>query len=324
MEALNPKQLEAVQTTEGPLLVLAGAGSGKTRVITYRVAHLIEEGRFRPEQILAVTFTNKAAGEMKSRVFSMLDPGLRTGSPLISTFHSLGVRILRRHIHKMNAAYTRDFTIYDTDDQTRVVRGIMKDLGIEDKSLTPRQALSAISWEKNRGVSPAAYANRDQLTDRTEKIARIFKLYEDRLRGSNALDFDDLLIKTVALLRNVPDVRSSYHERFRHVMVDEFQDTNGIQYELIRLIAAGSTEKIFGEARRETLWRQRSFCVVGDIDQSVYGFRGSDFNIILGFQHDFEGTRLIKLEQNYRSTQTILEAANFVIAKNQRRLPKNL
>jgi DNA helicase-2/ATP-dependent DNA helicase PcrA len=324
MEALNPKQLEAVQATEGPLLVLAGAGSGKTRVITYRVAHLIEAGRFRPEQILAVTFTNKAAGEMKSRVVAMLEPRLRTGSPLISTFHSLGVRILRRHINKMNAAYTRDFTIYDTDDQTRVVRGIMKDLGIEDKSLTPRQALSAISWEKNRGVSPAAYRNRDQLTDRTEKIATIFKLYEDRLRGSNALDFDDLLIKTVALLRNVPEVRSSYHERFRHVMVDEFQDTNGIQYELIRLIAAGSTEKILGQASCETLWRQRSFCVVGDIDQSVYGFRGSDFNIILGFQHDFEGTRLIKLEQNYRSTQTILEAANFVIARNERRLPKNL
>ncbi|MEK6300816.1 MAG: UvrD-helicase domain-containing protein [Acidobacteriota bacterium] len=324
MEALNAKQLEAVQAIEGPLLVLAGAGSGKTRVITYRIAHLIEACGVRPEQILAVTFTNKAAGEMKSRVLAMLDPGLRTGSPLISTFHSMCVRILRRNIQKMNAAYTRDFTIYDTDDQLRVVRGIMKDLDIEDKSLTARQALSAISWEKNRGVSPAAYANREHVTDRTEKIARIFKLYEDRLRGSNALDFDDLLIKTVVLLRNVPDVRSYYHERFRHVMVDEFQDTNGIQYELTRLIAAGSTENVHGQEKRDALWRERSFCVVGDIDQSVYGFRGSDFNIILGFQHDFEGTKLIKLEQNYRSTQTILEAANGVIAKNQRRLPKNL
>jgi len=324
MKDLNPKQLEAVHTTDGPLLVLAGAGSGKTRVITYRIAHLIETCGFRPEQILAVTFTNKAAGEMKSRVLTMLDPGLRTGSPLISTFHSLCVRILRRNIDKMNAAYTRAFTIYDTDDQLQVVRRIMKDLDIEDKSLTARQALSAISWEKNRGVSPAAYANREQVTDRSEKIARIFKLYEDRLRGSNALDFDDLLIKTVALLRKVPEVRSYYHERFRHVMVDEFQDTNGIQYELTRLIAVGSTEKVHGEEKREALWRERSFCVVGDIDQSVYGFRGSDFNIILGFQHDFEGTRLIKLEQNYRSTQTILEAANGVIAKNQRRLPKNL
>ncbi|HWO00514.1 MAG TPA: UvrD-helicase domain-containing protein, partial [Blastocatellia bacterium] len=190
MEGLNPKQLEAVGAVDGPLLVLAGAGSGKTRVITYRIAHLIEACGFRPEQILAVTFTNKAAGEMKSRVLGMLEAGLRTGAPLISTFHSLCVRILRRHIHKMNAAYTRDFTIYDTDDQTRVVRAIMKDLNIEDKSLTPRQALSAISWEKNRGVSPAGYANREHLTDRTEKIARIFKLYEDRLRGSNALDFD--------------------------------------------------------------------------------------------------------------------------------------
>ena len=324
MQSLNPKQLEAVQTIEGPLLVLAGAGSGKTRVITFRIVHLIEACGVRPEQILAVTFTNKAAGEMKSRVLGMLDPRLRTGSPLISTFHSLCVRILRRNINKMNAGYTRDFTIYDTDDQLRVVRGIAKDLNIEDKSLTPRQALSAISWEKNRGVSPAAYANREHVTERTEKIARIFKLYEDRLRGSNALDFDDLLIKTVVLLSNVPEVRSYYHERFRHVMVDEFQDTNGIQYELTRLIAAGSTENVHGQEKRDALWRGRSFCVVGDIDQSVYGFRGSDFNIILGFQHDFEGTRLIKLEQNYRSTQTILEAANGVIAKNQRRLPKNL
>lgn len=322
MKELNPQQQEAVQVTEGPLLVLAGAGSGKTRVITSRIAYLIEQAGVLPWQILAVTFTNKAAGEMKSRVEAALDPGLRTSSPLISTFHSLCVRILRRNIEALNEGYTRNFTIYDQDDQLRVVRGIMKDLDIDDKTLTPRQALSSISGAKNRGTSPAAYANQgDYATDRTEKIARIYKLYEERLKKSNALDFDDLLIRGVELLRRVPDVRKFYHDRFRHVMIDEFQDTNGIQYELVRLIAVGST-KI--ERAPVDLWQGRSLCVVGDIDQSIYSFRGSDFNIILGFQHDFVGTKMIKLEQNYRSTQTILEAANKIIECNQQRMPKTL
>ena len=324
MKDLNPRQQEAVQTTEGPLLVLAGAGSGKTRVITSRVAYLIEHAGIQPWQILAVTFTNKAAGEMKARVEAELSAGLRTASPLISTFHSLCVRILRRHIEALNAGYTRQFTIYDQDDQVRVVRQIMKDLDIDDKSLSARQALGAISGAKNRGTSPATLANQaDYVTDRNAKISRIFKLYEERLQKANALDFDDLLIKAVELLRRVTEIRQQYHNRYRHVMIDEFQDTNGIQYELARLIAVGSTQAN-GALDADALWKERSLCVVGDIDQSIYSFRGSDFNIILGFQHDFSGTRIIKLEQNYRSTQTILEAANKVIENNRQRLPKTL
>lgn len=325
MENLNPQQVEAVETTEGPLLVLAGAGSGKTRVITYRIVHLIKHAGVRPDQVMAVTFTNKAAEEMKSRVERMLDSAPRVSSPLISTFHSLCVRILRRDIERMGAGYTRNFTIYDEDDQARVARQLLKELDVDDKSLTARQTLSAISWAKNRSISPAAYANQTEyVNDRTEKIARIYKLYEQKLQQSNALDFDDLLIKAVALLRQVEEVRVYYHERFRHVMIDEFQDTNGIQYELARLIAVGSKTVERGQIDKETFWKNRSLCVVGDIDQSVYSWRGSDFNIILGFQHDFEGTKIIKLEQNYRSTQTILEAANRVIERNRQRLPKTL
>jgi len=320
---LNPKQQEAVQTIEGPLLVLAGAGSGKTRVITQRIVYLIEEAGVPPWQVLAVTFTNKAAGEMKSRVEASLASEGRSASPLISTFHSLCVRILRRHIEALHEGYTRNFTIYDTDDQARLVRQIMKDLDIDDRSLNARQALAAISWAKNRGTSPAAYANQgEHVTERTERIAKIFKLYEERLKKANALDFDDLLIRSVELLRRVEEVRRHYHDRFRHVMIDEFQDTNGIQYELSRLISVGSTKAEALSAN--DLWQGRSLCVVGDIDQSIYSFRGSDFNIILGFQKDFAGTKIIKLEQNYRSTQTILDAANKVIEFNRQRLPKTL
>jgi DNA helicase-2/ATP-dependent DNA helicase PcrA len=323
MYELNEKQLEAVEAVEGPLLVLAGAGSGKTRVITYRVAFLIEQAGVRPEQILAVTFTNKAAGEMKSRVARLLEQSPRGPAPVVSTFHSLCVRILRRDIGRLQAGYDRNFTIYDEDDQTRLVRGIMKELGIEDKSLTPRQTLSSISWAKNHGLSPAAYLNQaDHQTERREKISRVYKVYEGRLKQANALDFDDLLLKTVALLREVADVREYYHRRFRHVMIDEFQDTNGIQYELARFISIGSAK--LDKTSQPSFWQGRSLCVVGDIDQSVYSFRGSDFNIILGFQNDFEGTRIIKLEQNYRSTEVILEAANRIIENNQRRLAKTL
>ncbi|HKQ09379.1 MAG TPA: UvrD-helicase domain-containing protein [Blastocatellia bacterium] len=324
LNQLNPGQREAVEAVNGPLLILAGAGSGKTRVITYRIAYLIESAGVQPWQVLAVTFTNKAAGEMKARVETMLPPGKRTSAPLISTFHSLCVRILRRDIERMQAGYTRNFTIYDTDDQARVVRGIMKDYGIDDKTVTARSALSAVSWAKNRGITPAAYANQAEFAnDRTEKIAQIYKVYEARLQQSNALDFDDLLIKAVVLLRQVEEVRANYHERYRHVLIDEFQDTNGIQYELARLIAVGST-KLERANSGDAFWQNRSLCVVGDLDQSIYAFRGSDYNIILNFQHDFTGTKIIKLEQNYRSTQTILEAANKVIAKNTQRLPKNL
>jgi len=324
LEKLNSQQREAVEAAEGPLLILAGAGSGKTRVITYRIVHLIESG-VRPDHILAVTFTNKAAQEMKSRVEAMLGPGPHVSSPQISTFHALCVRLLRHDVEKMNAGYTRNFNIYDTEDQSKVVRQIMKDLGFDDKTITARQALSGISAAKNRSLSPAAYANQAEYsTDRRERIARIYKIYEEKLAQSNAMDFDDLLIKAVALLRTVPEVRDYYHNRYRHLMVDEFQDTNGIQYELTRIIATGSAKIEKANIADAEFWRGRSLCVVGDIDQSVYSFRGADFNIILGFQHDFSGTRTIKLEQNYRSTQTILEAANQVIERNQKRLPKTL
>lgn len=324
LATLNLQQREAVEATEGPLLVVAGAGSGKTRVITTRIAYLIGNAGVRPEEILAVTFTNKAAAEMKSRVGDMLDPSRRTGSPLISTFHSLCVRILRRDAHRLEGGYTRNFTIYDGDDQARLVRRIIKDLGFDERIVSVRQALSAISWAKNRRISPAAYAR--QTTDpgdRKRMIAAIYKVFNQRLQQANALDFDDLLIKAVHLLQRVPETREYYHRRFPHVMIDEFQDTNGIQYELARLIVTGREDAQEAQGR-EGSWKNRSLCVVGDVDQSIYAFRGSDFNIILGFQHDFAGTRVIKLEQNYRSTQRILEAANNVILNNHQRLAKNL
>ena len=303
--------------------MVAGAGSGKTRVITSRIAYLIENANVPPWQVLAVTFTNKAAGEMKSRVEAGLTPGARTSNPFISTFHSLCVRILRRNIESLHAGYNRNFTIYDQDDQVRLVRQIMKELDIDDRALTARQALGSISGAKNRGLSPAGYANQGEYqSDRNEKVARIFKLYQERLRKANALDFDDLLIRAVELLRRDAEVRHYYHNRFRHVMIDEFQDTNGIQYELARLISVGSTKH--NAPATADLWQGRSLCVVGDVDQSIYSFRGSDFNIILGFQHDFPGTKTIKLEQNYRSTQTILEVANKIIEQNRQRLPKTL
>src|SRR5215813_9121102 len=324
-DGLNQQQLEAVETKDGPVLVLAGAGSGKTRVITHRIVHLIQEGGVRPEQILAVTFTNKAAGEMKSRVSQMLTGRSMAGAPLLSTFHSFCFRILRRDIEAAGADFTRNFTIYDDDDQVRMIRGIRREMGLDDKSMSERQIHSSISWAKSRSISPAGYANMgEQPNERNEKIARIYKAYQEKLELANALDFDDLLIKTVELLTQVPDVRSKYHERFRHFMIDEFQDTNGIQYELARLITTNSTSKERAVVDAATLWSNRSLFVVGDIDQSVYSWRGSDFNIILGFQHDFAGTRIIRLEKNYRSTQTILEAANRIIENNSRRLPKTL
>src|SRR5215471_1005334 len=259
MKDLNPRQKEAVETVEGPILVVAGAGSGKTRVITSRIAYLIDHSKVPPWQILAVTFTNKAAGEMKSRLEGELTPGTRTSRTFISTFHSLCVRILRRNIESLNAGYSRNFTIYDQDDQIRLVRQIMKELNIDDRALTARQALGAISGAKNRGMSPVALANQgDHQSDRSEKVAKIYKLYQERLRKANALDFDDLLIRAVELLRRNAEARQYYHNRFRHVMIDEFQDTNGIQYELARLIAVGST-KHTAPATAE-LWQGRSLC----------------------------------------------------------------
>jgi DNA helicase II / ATP-dependent DNA helicase PcrA len=328
LSGLNAEQREAAATTEGPLLILAGAGSGKTRVITFRIAHLIAAHQVRPENILAVTFTNKAAGEMKARVEKLLEKHFaqesRTGSPLLSTFHSLCVRILRRDIEKLERGYTRSFTIYDTDDQQKIIRYSMRELGWDDKALTPRSVQSAISAAKNRGEDPTVYAAKTEYGDeRRERIARLYKIYEQQLHNSNALDFDDLLIRTVQLLRHSKETREYYHQRFRHVMVDEFQDTNGIQYQLVRMIVEGLHAETHAKLP-DDFWTNRSLCVVGDESQSIYMFRGSDFKIILGFQKDYPNAKVVKLEENYRSTRRILDAANQVISKNTERFDKKL
>lgn len=306
---LNDRQREAVNSTDGPLLILAGAGSGKTRVIAYRIAYLVTERGVWPRNILAVTFTNKAAEEMRNRVNKLLE-GLEIGSaPLISTFHSLCVRILRRDIEALKAGYTRSFTIYDQDDTVRLTRNCMRDLGLDDKQLAPRSVQSAISAAKNRGEDSDSFAAKAQYIDeRRASIARVFALYEERLHKNNALDFDDLLIKTVRLLRDVPEVRERYNDRFRYLLVDEYQDTNQLQFGLIRLL----TEK------------QQNICVVGDPDQSIYRWRGADITNILKFEEHFPAARVIRLEQNYRSTQNILDLASGVIRHNVERKEKAL
>ncbi|HEX7175170.1 MAG TPA: UvrD-helicase domain-containing protein, partial [Pyrinomonadaceae bacterium] len=311
LSTLNEQQREAVTNTEGPLLILAGAGSGKTRVITVRIAHLIAERDVPPANILAVTFTNKAAQEMRDRVTRLLQGERLQSAPLISTFHSLCVRILRREIEKLEEGYTRSFTIYDQDDMIRVVKACIKDLGYndEDKKLGPRVVHSAISHAKNSGLDPEAYAARVEHTDeRRAAIARVFRLYEERLVANNALDFDDLLIKAVRLLRKRQDVRDHYNDRFRYILVDEYQDTNALQFALINFL----TE------------RQQNICVVGDPDQSIYRWRGADISNILNFEEHYRGARIIKLEQNYRSTQNILSTADAVIKRNTTRKEKTL
>ena len=309
LSQLNEPQREAVTSSEGPLLILAGAGSGKTRVIAHRIAYLIAERGVWPRNILAVTFTNKAAEEMRKRVTALIE-GLEIGSsPLISTFHSMCVRILRRDIETLNAGYTRSFTIYDQDDTVRLTRNAIRDLGMDDKQLAPRSVQSAISAAKNRGDDAEAFTARAQFVDeRRASIARVFQVYEERLHKNNALDFDDLLIKTVRLLRDVPEVRERYNERYRYLLVDEYQDTNQLQFSLIRLL----TEK------------QQNICVVGDPDQSIYRWRGADITNILKFEEHFPSAKVIRLEENYRSTQNILDLAHGVIKHNVERKEKAL
>src|SRR5882672_7696149 len=305
LSQLNEPQREAVTSADGPLLILAGAGSGKTRVIAYRIA---ERGIW-PRNIVAVTFTNKAAEEMRNRVSKILE-GLELGSaPLISTFHSLCVRILRRDIEALKAGYTRAFTIYDQDDSVRLVKNCIRDLGLDERQLTPRSVQAAISSAKNRGEDAEAFTARSQhIDERRASIARVFQLYEERLQRNNALDFDDLLIKTVRLLRDVPEVRESYNDRFRYILVDEYQDTNSLQFGLIRLL----TEQ------------QQNICVVGDPDQSIYRWRGADIKNILKFEEHFPSAKVIRLEENYRSTQNILDVAGGVIKHNLERKEKAL
>ena len=300
---LNPQQLEAVRATEGPVLILAGAGSGKTRVITYRIAHLIEHQNVRPDSILAVTFTNKAAQQMKERVNALLRT--RLGNPLIATFHSFCVRVLRRYISAIG--YGNDFTIYDDADQLSLLKSCLKELGLDEKVLQPRTALSRISHAKNHGVDPAG-AYQQAYDAKTEKIAVAYEMYEKKLRHANALDFDDLLLKTVLLLGQHESIRETLNAQYRFLMVDEYQDTNRTQYRLIRQL----TEK------------QQNLCVVGDEDQSIYGWRGADIQNILSFEKDYPNARIIKLEQNYRSTKNILDASGSLVSKNEARKGKTL
>src|SRR3989440_3617483 len=309
LSSLNEEQRLAVTATEGPLLILAGAGSGKTRVIAHRIAYLIAERGVAPWHILAVTFTNKASQEMRSRVDQLLKGLELNSAPLISTFHSLCVRILRRDIQALNEGYTRSFTIYDQDDSLRLVKNCIKDLGLDEKQVGPRAAQSTISAAKNRGQDPDSYAARaEHIDEKRASIARVFILYEERLRNNNALDFDDLLIKAVRLLRDVPEVREKYNDRFRYILVDEYQDTNSLQFALVSFL----TEK------------QQNICVVGDPDQSIYKWRGADVTNILTFEQHFPATKVIRLEQNYRSTQNILDVASAVVKHNIERKEKSL
>jgi DNA helicase-2/ATP-dependent DNA helicase PcrA len=316
LDQLNPQQREAVETTEGPVLILAGAGSGKTRVITYRIAYLIEHKGVMPESILAMTFTNKAAAEMGERVEKLVG-GLSIAKPVISTFHSFCVRMLRRDIEAMRIpstvpgqppiGHTKSFVIYDESDQQSVVKSVMKRLGVDDKELTPRTVLGRISWAKNHMLDPQELYLQSA-DPKTEKIAHLYEEYRKELRRANALDFDDLLLDAVRLLKAAPQVREYYNKRFQYLLIDEYQDTNRPQYELMRMLA--------GE--------QHNVCAVGDEDQSIYSWRGADIRNILEFEQDFPEAKVIRLEQNYRSTQNILQAASAVVANNVRRKGKNL
>lgn len=309
LSSLNPQQREAVIQKDGPLLVLAGAGSGKTRVIAHRIAYLIAEHKVVPWNILAVTFTNKAATEMRLRVQKLLRGEESSSVPLVSTFHGLCVRVLRQDIEKLQENYSRTFTIYDQDDSLRVIKGCIRDLGYEEKTLGLRRVQATISSAKNRGEDVNLYtASVNAGDERNASIARVYELYEKRLHQNNALDFDDLLIKTVSLLRNVREVREKYNRKFRYILVDEYQDTNMLQFALIDLL----TEE------------QQNICVVGDEDQSIYKWRGADITNILNFEQHFASAKTIRLEQNYRSTQTILDVAGAVVKRNRQRKGKTL
>lgn len=300
---LNDKQIKAVQATSGPVLVIAGAGSGKTRALTSRIAYLIREKRVRPFNILAVTFTNKAANEMRDRLINLL--GNDSALPVVGTFHSVCVRILRKHIHLLD--YENQFSIYDATDQEILVKRIMKELGIDDEKIKPRAILSHISAAKNELVGPAEY-RRIAHTYFNQQVADVYERYQKALQTSNALDFDDLIMKTVELFEKHLDVLDQYQEKFMYISVDEYQDTNHAQYTLTNLLAR----------------KYRNLCVIGDPDQSIYSWRGANMRNILDFEKDYPDACVIKMEQNYRSTKKILEGAHHVIVKNKRRKDKKL
>ena len=303
-DTLNPMQKEAVLQTEGPLLILAGAGSGKTRVLTHRVAYLIEEKQVNPWNILAITFTNKAAGEMRERVDQLV--GFGAESIWVSTFHSTCVRILRRHIEYLG--YNTNFSIYDSDDQKTLMKQVFKAMDVDTKQFKERSVLGTISSAKDKLIGPEEFLLNAGQDFRQRRIGEIYKEYQKRLKKNNALDFDDLIVKTVELFQNNSEVLNYYQERFKYIMVDEYQDTNLAQFKLVSLLAS----------------KYRNLCVVGDDDQSIYRFRGADIGNILSFEEMFPGAKVIKLEQNYRSTQNILNAANGVIRHNRGRKDKTL
>ncbi|MFL6059309.1 MAG: ATP-dependent helicase [Rubrobacteraceae bacterium] len=303
LESLNPTQLDAVEHIEGPLLILAGAGSGKTRVLTHRIAYILDQGLAAPEEVLAITFTNKAAGEMKDRVALLVGPDSR--KMWVSTFHAFCARILRVHAEKLG--YKREFTIYDGADQVRLVKRSIVELGKDPKRFNPRSFAAQISAAKNILATPDDYL-RSTEGYIAENVAEVYDLYQRRLYENNAMDFDDLIMQTVALLEVFPEVRERYQTRFKYIHVDEYQDTNHAQYRLVNILAAA----------------HRNLCVVGDDDQSVYSWRGADIRNILDFERDYPEAKVVKLERNYRSTQTILDAANAVVANNASRKPKEL
>lgn len=302
-DTLNEQQQEAVFCTEGPLLLLAGAGSGKTRVLTHRIAYLMDQG-VNPYHIMAITFTNKAAKEMRERVDDLV--GFGAEHIWVSTFHSTCVRILRRHIDKLG--YGNSFTIYDADDQKSLIKQICKQYKIDTKMMPERRIINEISSAKDEFMTPSEYETRHQYDFKKKKIAQIYKEYQKQLKANNALDFDDLIFKTVELFQFHPEVLDYYQERFRYIMVDEYQDTNTIQFQLVSMLAR----------------KYQNLCVVGDDDQSIYKFRGANVKNILNFENVFPEAVTIKLEQNYRSTKNILNAANEVIKHNKGRKTKKL
>ena len=304
LEKLNPAQQKAVMHKNGPLLVIAGAGSGKTRVITYRVARLINEGEVSPHNILALTFTNKASSEMKQRMESLL--GNKSLDAWVSTFHSACVRILRTEIDRLG--YSKDFIIYDSIDQNALIKECLGETGLSDEKYSPMAIANKISLMKNEQIGPNNNNSIDETSDYDDVIRKIFPLYQKKLKANNALDFDDLLLKTVKLFKSEPDVLEDYQNRFQYILVDEYQDTNYLQYLFISLLAK----------------KYQNICVVGDEDQSIYRWRGADIENILSFEKNFKNTKIIKLEENYRSTKIILEASNYVISKNRKRKGKIL
>lgn len=304
IDSLNPAQKEAVLKTEGPVLILAGAGSGKTRVLTTRIAHLMQNKGVHPSNILAITFTNKAANEMKERVEETIDSDVK--DMWITTFHSCCVRMLRKDINRIG--YNRSFVIYDSSDQVTLVKDCLKELNLSDKAFEPKVVISYISGAKDKLLTPKEYKDMHRSDARMSKIADVYTLYQDRLKRNSALDFDDLIIKTVELLKSEESVLAYYRSKFRYIMVDEYQDTSKAQYEFIKLLAK----------------EHQNICVVGDDDQSIYGWRGADIRNILEFERDYDNVHVVKLEQNYRSTQVILDAANTVISNNIERKRKKL